>query len=147
MKGLPGWIVLLPMLVHAATPEEDEAQIEALIQAELHPPVSVQATVAPPSNATSGAASTLAPAKTAAAAAASVAANQPPPEDLSNLRFDALKNHIGAKVHLILINGTERFARIESCDTREVSLSLASYEGAEFRFSVPREEIRRIELR
>jgi len=138
-------LLLLPVSAAATSPEEDEVRIEALIRAERD---AAAAPSAVPSAAPSPASAPLAPATPTAparpvspnpvavtappaqqkgVAVSPVAAVQPadrapesPAADPGSLSFDDLKHHVGEALRFTMTSGSQRFARVQSADSRQV---------------------------
>ena len=140
--------LFFPLIASAVTPEEDEARIEVLIRAEkaglaaVPSPAAVDAP-SPPAVVAATASPASAPAATSATAPAPAAT---PTAAAPGLPYASLKDYIGAKVHVVLKTGAEHNARLESVDARQITLAVPSFEYTA-QFSVPREQIARIDLR
>jgi len=136
-------LLLLPVTAAAITPEEDEARIEALISAERDasraPIAAASPASTPPTAATPAAPARTVPASPVAVPIATaptqqkettgspVAAVQPvargsgsPPADAGSLSFDDLKHHVGEALRFTMASGSQRYARVQSADSRQV---------------------------
>ena len=138
-------LLLLPATTAAISPEEDEARIEALIRAERDAAVApIGATLA--ARAPAPAATPTAPVRTGSASAAPVAGAaalaQPQPQAITgsavgavppvergsdlpaaaprSLSFDDLKHHVGEALRFTMTSGSQRYARVQAADSRQV---------------------------
>lgn len=140
-------LLLFPRVAGADTPEEDEARIEMLIRAEKATFVAVPAAVA---SAVPSPVSAAAPAPSLASVSASKSFAAPAPAPATpaaaGVPYASLKDHVGEKIRVVLKSGTEHFAQLESVDARQLTLAVPSFEYTA-QFSVPREQIARVELR
>ncbi|TLY50767.1 MAG: hypothetical protein E6K53_09470 [Gammaproteobacteria bacterium] len=144
-------LLFVPLLAGAVTPEEDEARIEALLRAEKAGVAAAPATVTPIAPAaTSPTAIAVGPSP---ALATPVENSMPAPAPVATptaaapgVPYASLKDHLGARVHVVLKNGAEHYAQLESADARQITLAVPSFEYTA-QFSVPREQIARIDLR
>jgi len=134
-------LLLLPVTAAAISPEDDEARIEALIRAERDAAGTATAATSPASAPSTDAIPT-APARTVPASPAAVAAaptqlepitvspvaavqavdreSDSPPAVPGSLSFDDLKHHVGEALRFTMTSGSQRFARVQSADSRHV---------------------------
>lgn len=141
--------LFFPLIASAVTPEEDEARIEVLIRAEKAGLAAAPSPVAadapsPPAVVAATPSAASAPAATNSVTTPAPAAT--PTAAAPGLPYASLKDYIGAKVHVVLKSGAEHNARLESVDARQITLAVPSFEYTA-QFSVPREQIARIDLR
>jgi len=141
-------LLFSPLYAAADTPDEDEARIEVLIRAEKAGLAAVPAAAAPtPPDAVAVAAPAPVPAPVSTTSP--VAADPAPAATTpvaAGVPYASLKDHVGEKVRVVLKSGTEHFAQLESVDARQITLAVPSFEYTA-QFSVPREQIARVELR
>jgi hypothetical protein len=156
-------IQLVPAAAGVGSPEQDEARIEALIRMEQHPeavaaPVAAPATettvqAAPPAP-VKAPAPVVAPAPTAhvpavpaapAATTSALATLTDDPDEPGGLRFEDLKRHVGETLRITTTNGTQRTARVQSADARQVTL-LVSQPGGTATYTLQRTQIIGIEM-
>jgi small nuclear ribonucleoprotein (snRNP)-like protein len=148
-------LLLFPLFASAATPEEDEARIEVLVRAEKGGFVTTPAAAPAAVTAAPTPINPVAVAPTPAPASMPVPAQAPAPKTVAaataaasdaGVPYASLKDHLGAKVRVTLKNGTERYAQLEAVDSQQIKLSLPNIEYT-VQFSVPREQIARVDLR
>ncbi len=150
-------LLLFPLLAGADTPEQDEVRIEALIRAEKAGLAGVSAAPAAAAAPTAAPAIQPAPAVAPSPAPVTVAKAKPSPDPTPapaapvaaaapGVPYASLKDYIGSRVRVVLKNGTEHYAQLEAVGSQQITLSVPSFEYTA-QFSVPREQIARIDLR
>jgi len=153
------WMLLglvLPAAIAAAvTPEEDESRIEALILLEREASRPVAATELLPGAAESSRSVSIpsttglvdVPAQSRVSAAALVAPAKPATSldaEVPSLRFDDLGKHIGQTLRITTANGKQRNARVQSADSRQVTL-LVTQPGGIATYTLQRAQVAAIQ--
>jgi hypothetical protein len=144
-----------------ATDYDDEARIEALIQAERNAtaPVAAEtsATTQSPTQTAVAPPVAMQPSVVASSRPAS-AAPAPPFEPVSSssapvdadapqeLRFDDLKKHVGEVLYIVMTNGAKHYAEVQSANAKQVTLRMRQAGGTAM-YTLERKQIARIEPR